>query len=112
MLSCLCTIATRNLSRMRKLTFQDRLDTNWPVKAQKQASSSKFCILVEETLYYPCSENKGADLRLCFRIGKYPVFSRCGSYVVIVSMVVVSSKTATDSRKRLEIKLRNFHGFS
>ena len=40
-------------------------------------------------MYYPCSENKGADqlrgyreadLRLCFRIGKNPVFSRCGSY--------------------------------
>ena len=39
-------------------------------------------------MYYPCSENKGADqlrgyreadLRLCFRIGKNPVFSRCGS---------------------------------
>ena len=38
---------------------------------------------------YPCSENKGADklrgyreadLRLCFRICKKPVFSRCGSY--------------------------------
>ena len=37
---------------------------------------------------YPCSENKGADqlrgyreadLRLCFRLGKNPVFSRCGS---------------------------------
>ena len=43
-------------------------------------------------MYYPCSENKGADqlrgyreadLRLCFRIGKYPVFSRCGSHDVI-----------------------------
>ena len=40
-------------------------------------------------MYYPCSENKGADqlrgyreadLRLCFRIGKNPVFSRCGSF--------------------------------
>ena len=40
---------------------------------------------------YPCSENKGADqlrsyceadLRLCFRIGKNPVFSRCGSYAL------------------------------
>ena len=38
-------------------------------------------------MYYPCSENKGvdqlrgyreADLCLCFRIGKNPVFSRCG----------------------------------
>ena len=41
-------------------------------------------------MYYPCSENKGADqlhgyreadLRLCFRIGKNPVFSRCGSII-------------------------------
>ena len=40
-------------------------------------------------MYYPCSENKGADqlrgypeadLRLCFRICKKPVFSRRGSY--------------------------------
>ena len=38
-------------------------------------------------MYYPCSENKGADqllgyreadLRLCFRIGETPVVSRCG----------------------------------
>ena len=41
-------------------------------------------------MYYPSGENKGADqlrsyceadLRLCFRIGKITVFSRCGSYV-------------------------------
>ena len=40
-------------------------------------------------MFYPCSENIGADqlrgyreadLRLCFRICKNPVFSRCGSY--------------------------------
>ena len=39
-------------------------------------------------LHYPCGENKSADqlrgyreadLRLCFRICKYPVFSRRGS---------------------------------
>ena len=44
----------------------------------------KFWILIVEELYYPCSENKGADqlrsyceadLRFCFRIGKNPVFS-------------------------------------
>ena len=41
-------------------------------------------------MYYPSSENKGADqlrghreadLRLCFRICKTLVFSRSGSYV-------------------------------
>ena len=40
-------------------------------------------------MFFPCSENKGADqlrgyreadLRLCFRICKKPVFSRRGSY--------------------------------
>ena len=41
-------------------------------------------------MYYPCSENKDADqlrgyreadLRLCFRICKKPVFSRRSSYL-------------------------------
>ena len=45
-------------------------------------------MLVVEGLYYPYSENKGADqlrgyreadLRLCFRICKKPVFSQRGS---------------------------------
>ena len=53
------------------------------------ARDLKFRILEVEVLYYPCSENKGADqlcgyreadLRLCFRICKKPVFSRCGSF--------------------------------
>ena len=45
-------------------------------------------------MYYPSSENKGADqlrgyreadLRLCFCLGKNPVFSRCGSFVTPTS---------------------------
>ena len=45
---------------------------------------------MEEGLSYPCSENKcaghlrgyrEADLRLCFRICKKPVFSQRGSYI-------------------------------
>ena len=52
----------------------------------------KFRINEVEGLYYPYSENKGADqlrgyreadLRLCFRICKKPVFSRRGSYSMI-----------------------------
>ena len=48
-------------------------------------------------MYYPSSENKGADqlrgyreadLRLCFRLGKNPVFSRCGSGIVIDGFVI------------------------
>ena len=54
--------------------FPNRSDTNRHVQAQKRARSLKFQILVEEELYYPSSENKGADqlrgnreadLRLC-----------------------------------------------
>ena len=53
------------------------------------ARGLKFRIKELEGLYYLCSENKGADqlrgyreadLRLCFRICKKPVFSQRGSY--------------------------------
>ena len=53
------------------------------------ARGLKFRIKEVEGLYYPSSENKGADqlrgyreadLRLCFRICKNPVFSRRGSF--------------------------------
>ena len=58
------------------MCFPNRSDTNRPVQLQKQARSMKFWSYVEEELYYPSSENKGADqlrgyreadLRLCFR---------------------------------------------
>ena len=57
--------------------FPNRSDTNQAVQSQKQARDLKFWLEVEEELYYPCSENKGADqlrgyreadLRLCFRL--------------------------------------------
>ena len=41
--------------------FSNRSDTNRAVQAQKTARSLKFRIYVEEELYYPSSENKGAD---------------------------------------------------
>ena len=69
--------------------FPNRSDTNRPVQAQKKARSLKFRLYVEEELYYPSSENKGADqlcgyceadLRLCFRLCRLLVFPRGGSY--------------------------------
>ena len=54
------------------------------------ARGLKFLVYEVEGLYYLRSENKGADqlcgngtadLRLCFRICKTPVFSRRSSYV-------------------------------
>ena len=41
--------------------FPIRSDKNRPVQSQKQARSLKFLIYLEEELYYPSSENKGAD---------------------------------------------------
>ena len=69
--------------------FPNRSDTNRPVQAQKRARSLKFWIKVEEELYYPSSENKGADqlrsyceadLHLCFRIYRLLVFPCGGSF--------------------------------
>ena len=68
--------------------FPSRSDTNRAAQSQKQARSLKFQIKVEEELYYPSSENKGADqlrgyreadLRLCFHLCRLLVFSRGGS---------------------------------
>ena len=66
----------------------NRFDTNRPVQLQKQARSLKFWSYVEEELYYPSSENKGADqlrgyreadLHLCFRLCRLLVFPWDGS---------------------------------
>ena len=71
--------------------FPNRSDTNRSVQSQKRASILKFRIQVEEELYYPSSENKGADqlcsyceadLRLCFRLGRLLVFPCGGSNYV------------------------------
>ena len=59
------------------------------------ARGLKFWIKKVEGLYYPCSENKGADqlrgyreadLRRCYRICKKPVSSPCGSNIMLSSM--------------------------
>ena len=71
---------------MRKPVFgvPTRSDTNRAVQLLKMARGLKFRIKEVEGLYYPCREIKGtdelrshreADLRLCFRICKKPVFS-------------------------------------
>ena len=70
--------------------FPNRSDTNRAAQSQKQARSLKFRIKVEEELYYPSSENKGADqlrgyreadLRLCFRLCRLLVFPWGGSFI-------------------------------
>ena len=64
--------------------FPTKSDRNRAVQSQKMVRGWKSWIQKVEELYYPCSKNKGADqlrsyceadLRLCFRIDKNPVFS-------------------------------------
>ena len=76
--------------------FPNRSDKNRPVQSQKRARILKFRIYVEEELYYPSSENKGADqlrgyreadLRLCFCLGRLLVFPCDGSNVKMPTIV-------------------------
>ena len=78
--------------------FPNRSDTNGAVEAQKADRILKFPIKVEEELYYPSSENKGADqlfcyrvadLRLCFRLCRLLVFPCSGSNAVLANIPVL-----------------------
>ena len=72
------------------------------------AGRLKFRIWEVEGLYYPWSENKDADqlrgyreadLRLCFRICKKPVFSRRGSYTLPVFKLIPLASSELKSMK-------------
>ena len=63
----------------RSSGFQTMSDTDQHVQCKRTVRVLKFPILVDEALYYPCSENKGGDqlysyctagLRLCFCMGR------------------------------------------
>ena len=77
---------------MRKPTIRvpTRSDTNRAVQAQEMVRGWKFWNEKVEELYYPCSENKGADqlrsyceadLRLCFCLCRLLVFPWGGSFL-------------------------------
>ena len=96
-------------SENRSSGFRTRSDTNWAGKSQKMARRSKFRILEEEGLYYPCSKNKGADqlcgyrttgLRLCFCICKSPVSSRRGSFNYYSLLKMHSGKISSEKNAR------------
>ena len=64
--------------------FSNKSDTNQAVQAQMMARSLKFWIQKVNELYYTYSKNKStdqfrgyheADLRLCFHICRWLVFS-------------------------------------
>ena len=99
-------------SENRSSGFPTRSHTNRAVQSLKIARDLKFRIYEAEGLCYPTGENKGADqlrghreadLRLCFRICKNPVFSRRGSfdddYWIIFCLIL---KNKTNKRNSVE----------
>ena len=89
------------MQETRSSVFPTTTNINRPEQLQKMARSLKFRLKEEEELFYPCSENKGADqlcdyctADLCFRIGKKPVFSCRGSYE---QWVVIKNINKSDS---------------
>ena len=63
-------------------------------------------------MYYPCSENKGtdqlrgyreADLRLCIRICKNPVFSQRGSYMYYPGLKVVDDALRSNGKTKATV---------
>ena len=74
-----------------------RSNTSHSLQSQKQVRSVKFRVHVEEELYCPCSEHKGADqlcsyctadLRLCFRICRLLVSDATAHLIVVTFMFV------------------------
>ena len=57
--------------RNRSSGFPTRSDTNQAVQLQKKARCLKFQVEEVEGLYYPCSENKGADQLICVFVFAY-----------------------------------------
>ena len=75
----LLRVSEPRCKKSRSSGFPTRSDTNRAVQSLNMARGLKFRFQKVEGLYYPCSENKGADqlrgyreadLRLCFRIYK------------------------------------------
>ena len=93
-------LCNRKIAYFMIITYEPRFSefltwshTNRAVQPYKMARGLQFRIYEVEGLYYLCIENKGADqlrgyceadLRLCFRICKKPVFSRHGSYIPLL----------------------------
>ena len=101
--------------------FPNRSDTNRPVQAQKRARSLKFRILVEEELYFPSSENKGADrlrnyceadLHLCFSIGRLLVFRYGGSFLENIYVTSLLKKTLLLLDWKVVSYIVDVHAFS
>ena len=97
--------------------FTTRFHTNRAVQPQKMARGLKFRIQEVKGLYYLCSKNKGADqlcgyheadLRLCFRICKKPVFSRCGSNMLTFFTCSITSLSSS-SLPKLQTVVRKVH---
>ena len=106
-------------------------DTNGDVQSQKMVRGWKFWILKVEELYYPCSENKGADqlrsyckadMRLCFcicRLWVFPCGGSCKSWwggtnnrlLLSDRLRTLVAKATSASLRRIKCEVRKFSRF-
>ena len=92
-IACSNTIYMNRVMRKPTIWFPTRSDTNQAVQLQKMARGLKFWIKKEEGLYYPCSENKGADqLRglICDFVFAYAKhwFSHIAAHILFWTMII------------------------
>ena len=66
--------------------FPNRFDTNRAVQSHKIPRGWKFWIQKVEELYYPCSENKGADQLRGYREADHRL---CFRYTVVIGFLTV-----------------------
>ena len=90
--------------RKQTIWVPTRSDTNRAVQSQKQARGLKFWLEVEEELYYPCSENKGAD-QLC----SYCTADLCLCFCLSI-LLVFSCSGLNNSRLAHSADVYNLHG--
>ena len=99
--------------RNRSSGFPPRSHTTRAVQSRNMARGLKFRIQEVEGLYYPCSENEGADqlrgyheadLRLCFRVCKKTVFSHDAAYIAWRFMNHVLRKSISNISEEVELE--------
>ena len=77
----------------RETVFRPGQTTNWALQSQKKARSLKVWILVEEGLYYPCSENNVADTMCSYCTADMAnLFSHNVAHVIDNSRIILDGR--------------------
>ena len=86
-------LAMSNNARKAVFWGSDQVQHNWFIQSQKKTRSLKFRIYEAVGLHYLCRESKDtiSCLRLCFCIGKNPVFSGKVKWNALIMFVSIGA---------------------